>query len=310
MRSNLLASALGIGLIACGSVSSNPDAPPGGDGPTGGDGPMPDAPASARCNPTADFGSPVLVPGINTSFDETGLSLTADERIAFVGRTNTSGPQTLKVATRASIDDDFGPATEDPRLAAINDVAGDEYNATVSGDGLILYFHRQSPAGGIGVLVSTRNAANGNFGNPRAVSVDGTTLSSALSPTLSADAQTLYWLDFSVFRLHSATRGSNEASFTDGRDASSIDNVYNVALSRDELTMYSSNGIGTDILSATRGDTSGSFGTGVPVNNVNSAQTDFPVYITRDNCILYFASTRPGGLGGTDIWMATRLGDP
>jgi hypothetical protein len=40
---------------------------------------------------------------------------------------------------------------------------------------------------------------------------------------------------------------------------------------------------------------------------VNSASWDGQPYVTPDGARLYFASDRPGGLGGSDIWIADRL---
>jgi hypothetical protein len=287
-------------LVGCGSVPSEPDAPPGGDG--GGDGADVDA-TPARCNRSSDFGTPTLVGGVNSTFDEYGMSLTRDELIAFVGR-YPPGDAALRMTTRASVDDDFGAVTED-LLGAINSVAGSEYSAAPTADGLILYFHRQN-AMGIGVEVSTRGGTTTAFGASSGVTVDGPGLDDALTPFISSDGQTLYWLDFAVFRLHAATRGGTPSIFTNARDASTIDNVYNPVLSADELTLYSSNGMGDDVLAATRADRNTPFGAGTPVNNVNSASDDWPVYVTSDDCVMYLASNRTGGLGGTDIWMATR----
>jgi hypothetical protein len=289
-------------LFGCGSVSSDPDAPPGGgaDGPPGG----PDGPV-ARCDPSGQFQTPTHVVGINSSFDETGLSMTRDERIAFVGRVNTMGAQTLRMATRATAADDFGAATEDPLLAALNNAAGDEYGATSSADGLVLYFHRQTMTD-IGIHVATRTGPMAPFGASSFVTVDGPALLSALTPHLSSDGQTLYWLDFSVFRLHSASRSGTPANFIGMADATQMDSVFNPVLSADELTLYYSDGFGTDILASTRNDTGARFGTGVPVANVSSPDMDWPVYLTADGCILYLASSRPGGLGGTDIWESRR----
>jgi hypothetical protein len=295
-------------LLGCGGVGSDPDAPPGAgaDGEAGADGPAPrvDAASSGRCDPAAPFGAPVHVPGINSSFDETGLSLTSDERIAFVSRTIQSTSQVIRMATRSSIDDDFSAATTDPLLAAINDEAGSEYGASTSGDGLLLYFHRQDSTG-IGLEVAARAEVTQPFGLSRSVFVDGTVIA-ALTPHLSADGQTLYWLDFAVFRLHQAQRGSQQWSFTGGRDASSIDNVYNPVLSADQLTLYWSNGFGDDVLISTRADTSGTFGPGAPLDGVNSAADDWPAFLTEDGCLLYLASARPGGVGGMDLWVARR----
>jgi hypothetical protein len=52
--------------------------------------------------------------------------------------------------------------------------------------------------------------------------------------------------------------------------------------------------------------TAGRYQHPVLVPNVNSAQEDGQPYIERDALELYFFSTRPGGMGLQDIWMASR----
>ncbi|MEO5931360.1 MAG: hypothetical protein ABIR47_15610 [Candidatus Kapaibacterium sp.] len=41
--------------------------------------------------------------------------------------------------------------------------------------------------------------------------------------------------------------------------------------------------------------------------DVNSASWDGQPFVTRDGARLYFASDRPGGFGGTDIWISDRI---
>ncbi len=64
----------------------------------------------------------------------------------------------------------------------------------------------------------------------------------------------------------------------------------------------------TDLFSARRVD-----GKWTDVKNlgadVNSEYFDSQPSITSDGSTLYFASDRPGGMGGVDIWMTTRLGN-
>ncbi len=46
-----------------------------------------------------------------------------------------------------------------------------------------------------------------------------------------------------------------------------------------------------------------------PINlgpGVNSAAEDFAPHISKNGLSLYFASTRPGGLGGEDLWVSKR----
>jgi len=48
------------------------------------------------------------------------------------------------------------------------------------------------------------------------------------------------------------------------------------------------------------------FGTPTEVPNVNSSSEEFNASISADGLSLYFISNRPGGVGGRDIWVATR----
>jgi hypothetical protein len=48
------------------------------------------------------------------------------------------------------------------------------------------------------------------------------------------------------------------------------------------------------------------FGAGVPVTELNSAQDDTMVWLTADELTAYLSSNRPGGVGGYDMYIATR----
>lgn len=48
------------------------------------------------------------------------------------------------------------------------------------------------------------------------------------------------------------------------------------------------------------------FGTPVPLSALNSTAAEGPIYLTADELTAYFASTRAGGPGGYDIYVATR----
>jgi len=139
------------------------------------------------------------------------------------------------------------------------------------------------------------------------VTVDGSGLVNALSPAISADGQTLYWLDFNDFgKVFAATRSSGSTGFVNKRAASTIAIGRSPVLSADELTLFYADGNGTDVLESTRANKTEMFGTGVPVDNVNSTANDIPVALSYDGCVLYLSSNRPRGLGGYDIWEARR----
>jgi hypothetical protein len=83
------------------------------------------------------------------------------------------------------------------------------------------------------------------------------------------------------------------------------------SISRDGLSLYinymnPATGTGEDIYIAKRPDTDSSWGTPVKVPNINSNNNDRHGFISPDGHWLYFASNRPGGLGGYDIYVSWR----
>ncbi len=259
-----------------------------------------DAPGMhARCDPAKPFGTPTHVEKVNSSLDEVAFSLTRDEKIAFVGRS------TILVAQRASTTVAFDVPDGGPTVA-INGAVGTELGPSPVSDGLILYFHRQTPTD-VGIFAATRADTSASFDAGMEVTVDGLSLTNALSPTISSDGQTLYWLDFNDFgKVFSATRNGGATRFVNRRAASTIAIGFDPVLSADELTMFYSTGFAIDVLVSTRASKADMFGTGIPVANVNSAANDVPVALTNDGCVLYISSLRSGGIGGYDIWEAHR----
>ncbi|MBC7976062.1 MAG: PD40 domain-containing protein [Myxococcales bacterium] len=299
----------------CGNVTGVADAPPAAidaavsDATPGVDGPGTDAPVSqARCDPAKPFNAPVLLANVNSSNEDLYLALTRDEKTALIGRVvqPPTPSATILGARRASVSDSFG-VPDATVTAMINGAAGEEYSPSLVADGLIVYFHRQAPgSGAIGIFAATRANDTAVFSAGTSVFVDGTALTNALSPTISADGQTLYWLDFSDFgKVYAATRNGEPTSFITKRSPATVALGAAPVLSADELTMYYATGSSADVLVSTRTTKTASFGTGVPVANVNSAASDVPVALSNDGCVLYLSSAR-GGLGGPDLWAATR----
>lgn len=83
------------------------------------------------------------------------------------------------------------------------------------------------------------------------------------------------------------------------------------SLSNDRLTIYfmsdRSGGAGdSDIWYATRPSTTDPFGAPENLAVVNTGAMEASPSISADGLTLYFNSDRSGGLGGQDIWQATR----
>jgi hypothetical protein len=65
-------------------------------------------------------------------------------------------------------------------------------------------------------------------------------------------------------------------------------------------------GLGTDLWSSTRASMEDPWPDPVNLKSVNSAATDFRPTLSFDGRMLIFASDRPGGLGGGDLYVSTR----
>jgi hypothetical protein len=61
-----------------------------------------------------------------------------------------------------------------------------------------------------------------------------------------------------------------------------------------------------DLYISTRNTTADDFSTPVLVGNVNSDKIDYLPWLAHDRLGLYFVSTRDGGQGSSDIWLASR----
>jgi hypothetical protein len=81
-----------------------------------------------------------------------------------------------------------------------------------------------------------------------------------------------------------------------------------VSISKDGLSLYFSSGrLGTmDLFVAKRASVANRWETPVVVPNVNSSYSETSVALSLDEHRLYFASTRPGGCGGTDLYVSRR----
>jgi hypothetical protein len=88
-----------------------------------------------------------------------------------------------------------------------------------------------------------------------------------------------------------------------------IVNLWAPSLSADGLTLFfavSANGVDEQIGTATRTDRGTVFGAPAALPGINSAGQDGTPLLNADGLVLYFFSTREGGLGSRDIWLSTR----
>ncbi len=124
-------------------------------------------------------------------------------------------------------------------------------------------------------------------------------------------------IDSSDWDFYVSTRGTTGGPWSIpvslGPTVNSASNEGFACLSGDELEMYfassrSEGHGGFDIWVATRQTRSDPWAT--PENlgpTINTTGIDSTPWVTPDGLELYFSSDRPGGYGGVDIWVATRV---
>ncbi len=230
----------------------------------------------ASCgNAKADFtfGTPTnLGPTVNSSTWDLSPSIPADGLTLYFTsrRPGGYGSWDLWVATRATTDNVWSkPVNLGPTVnSSVRDIT-----SVISADGLSLFFGSNRPggSGGRDIWVTTRATTEDDWGTP--VNLGPTVNSSNWdnNPSISADGLSLF--------------------FDSKRPGGSG---------------------GTDLWVTTRPTTDDSWGT--PVNlgpTVNGPYSDGLPGISADGLALFFSSyedepIRPGGLGGSDIWVTTR----
>ncbi len=303
----------GLG-IACGSSGNAADGGADGAADVVGD------TAPMGCNLAAPFGTPVAITELDTPVVETVPRLTHDELTIYFTRNNGSGTvDALYVATRSSRTGAFGPAMP----LALNTTNGDNDDATVTGDGLTLYFG--STRGGLlgpNIFMATRPSTSADFGNVTNVtSINVSSSGVYQTPYAMADGNTLYF-DSDVgatgtgcagtctdlFRATATTPGSF-ALDTSGVFANvNTDSVEaDPVITQDELTVYylSDSGNAFHVWHATRASKSVPFGVPVADYELDSSLT-IPGWISDDGCRLYMAEEV--ATNNLDLYVATKPG--
>lgn len=276
-----------------------------------------EAAAPGPCDLGKPFGTPVLVPAINSGVFDRDAWLSPDElTIYLTSNRDPSGYNDIYVATRATKGDDFPT----PTTFLSNVTTGyPEQRPTVTADGLRIYYSNS----GVGALASadiftaSRTVTTDPFTsitNVTELNIAGSAINNGVA--ISPDGSSIWFAsdrdgDFEIFH---ATKGG--ATFTGlGKvtelNSGGFDN--DPVPSADGLTIFlSSDRAGTgamggrDIWTATRATPNGTFSTPTNVPELNSASDDRPVWLSADGCSMLLVSDRAGGLGYEDIYRATR----
>jgi len=274
--------------------------------------------------PFLRFEEPRRIDELSSRFAEKSPTVTRDDLEIFFNSNRAGvrndipwkhGPFRLDIfrATRAEPDDAFG---------APETVVTDAWTPEVSDDGLELFFLREIRPEWTDVdgdlFVMRRADRSSPFGNPARIDGVRTPFLEA-SPSVTGDGLTLY---FHSTRpdgegrtdLWVATRRRRDAPFGRPRNLVELNTPFHdhapCVSSDGGILFFASNrpggAGGEDIWVALRDESTGLFGNARPVDDVNSTAVEKAPEISADGGRLYFRSTRAGGAGRADLYVAAR----
>lgn len=205
--------------------------------------------------------------------------------------------------------------------------SSDDWNPSLTGDERTIFFSSWSPHLGQNDIWTASRAAIGDpFGAP--VPVDALSSAAAdATPFIARDGLEIFFSSerdgTSDFAIHRATRSDASGAWSAPEAVPELDSAwfdFALSLTPDGRTAYfasSRPGIGAqDIYVTRRSERGARFTTPEIVPELSSTAEDAHPTISSDGLEMFFVSTRPGGVGGADIWRATRpdttspFGDP
>jgi Tol biopolymer transport system component len=267
------------------------------------------------CADESAWAQPVPVAELNSPASDRPATLSSDGTTLYLASSRAGlGNEDIWVAARSGRGAPFSAPVIVPELNSDQD----ESSAALSSDGrsLFLASHRD-PANDMDLWLTMRADAMSPFG-------ELANLTQLNSPyydggvSLSSDGDELFFVSgrpggTGSWDIYAATRADPSLPFDPPREVRELNSPvqeWETAIAGDGLTIYLSsqrNGNDSDLFVAHRASRAGPFGSPIPLRSVNSASPEVNPVVSRDGTELYFGSTRPGGMGDRDIWVATRL---
>jgi WD40-like Beta Propeller Repeat len=308
------------------------------------------APAQQDLQGFTEWAAPVnLGPPLNTAAEESAPAISDDGLSLYFNR-NPNLPddkdEDLYVSRRsrpAEPPRTPGPWGDPSPLVTVNTPAFNERNATLSRDGLLLFFSSDRPGGfgGLDLYVSRRADRNDDQGWSTPVNLGPAVNSAAadVGPDYVEDEAGSTVLYFTSNRPAPAGFGAADIYVSrlgaDGsfespvlvRELSSPSGDARPAIRTDglELVLHSNRPApplscpadspipsgGQDLWGSTRATDAEAWLCPVNLGSVvNSASNDLQAALSDDAEVLFFSSNRSGGFGSDDLWMSTREKGP
>lgn len=303
------------GLEGCGGDGGQTATPPSTVAP-GVDAGTPDEPnepiadsgtpqPEAACDKTKPFGTPEEVTELN-ALPAGGARLTPDMLTVYFHAGAGAGAR-LYQAKRASTSEPFGTPERVPGLSSAAEEGNISEHATiptVSPDQLTIYFqsNRNNPPtpASVNLWYATRASVSDDFGAPSLLAAANDTENTG-QPFVTPDGSKLYYTPrrggatnaaIKIYRASITGPGAVQ-DMEEVAELTSDEREESPVLTADELVIYFARS--GDIWSARRADKSSAFTDLAEVAglSVDGAQ-DFPTWVSNDECVLYFSSTRSG----------------
>lgn len=260
-----------------------------------------------------------LGPVVNSPYDDGSPDISADGLSLYFDslRPDGAGSWDIWVTRRETVNSEWGPP--ESLGPPVNSRYG-ESGPCISADGLTLYFASDRPGGqgDFDIWVTTRKTTEAPWEEPVNLGPAVNSWAYDNHPSISADGLCLY---FDSRRPNpSGSMGNNDlyvtkrASLADGWGVAAnlgpMVNTRNIEYSpnilRNGLILFFDSRItDRDLWMTTRKSADDDWAQAVsigPPMNTPYIDTDPSMWV--DGCILYFVSTRPGGVGRFDIWQA------
>ena len=257
-------------------------------------------------------------PNVNSPYKEWGPNISPDGRSLLFTSTRPGGQggQDIWVATRQNEPDPWGKAVN--LGPPVNSETTDGY-PTISPDGQQMVFTSRR-SGGLGetdLWLSTRTTMDGNWGEPVHLGLSVNSTYHEVGSNISTDGLELFFYSnrpdgFGSDDIWVTTRATEDGVWDSPVNLGPMVNGPTLdgypSISPDGLLLFFAStregGLGMDDIWVTTRPTKDD-AWGAPVNlgpSINTSGYERSPRLSPDGYTLYFASNRPGGFGGYDIW--------